>query len=196
MDSFRIAVIAILVFVILGIAPLLDSGQFIIPFGLLKPTFVVILIIGFFIERKKLKLLDYVAMFWTAGLLVTSKFLFEIFLQGRISDNSLEIYKDFHANATLLTYIALLLWMLLLAWKDKNNWSIVQLVGALGIFSSFLLNELFWLLPLVMLWYLGIYFQKKKGTLHSGLAVFFLFTIVVVWLSAYFFGRDAVLLQL
>lgn len=197
MEPFRIAIIAIMAFVILGLAPLFDSGQFILPIGLLKPTFSIILLIGLFIEKKKLKLVEYAALVWAIGFLVTSKFLFDIVFRGSVSKSTLNLYYDFHAFVTLISYIALLLWMLLLAWKEKNNsWSIIQAIGAVGMFASLMMNELLWLLPLVIVWYLGIHFQKKKGTVHKALALFLFFTVVATWLSAYFFGHDAILLQL
>src|SRR6218665_3662254 len=196
MDPFRIAIIAIMAYVILGLAPLLDSGQFVLPIGLFKPTFFVILVIGLIVQKKKLQFSDAVALVWTFGLLLTSKFIFDIFWNRELTENQINIYYGIHDIGNLITYIFLLFWMLLIAWREKSRLSIDQVIGALGFFVCLMMNAFIWTIFPLIIWFLGMFFQKKRNALHYGLATFLFFVVVAVWCSAYFFGEDAILLQL
>ncbi len=196
MDPLRVAIIAIMAYVILGLGLLLQSGQFVLPIGLFKPTFLVILIVGLIIQKKKIQLSEIAAFVWASGMLLTSKFLFfDILMNRELSDDQITFYGDLHNWANLVSYIFLLFWMLLMAWKEKSKLSILQVIGALGFFSCLMLNEFVWIILPTLIWYSGVFLQKNRKTANDALAVFLTFVVVSIWLSAYFFGEEAVLQQ-
>jgi len=195
MEPVRITIIAIMAYVILGLAPLLESGQLVLPYTLFKPTFLLILIVGIIVQKKKMQFAESVAFVWTGGLLLTSKFVFDIFWNRELTDNEFNFYYSLRDYTNLATYVSLLLWMLLIAWKENSKLSVIQVIGAIGLFVCLMSNELTWIILPTLVWYSGMFLQKNRKTVNYALAVFLMFTIVSVWLSAYFFGIDAVLIQ-
>jgi len=196
MDPVRIAIIAIMVFVILGISPLLGSGQFVLPIGLFKPAFFLILAIGLIVQKTKIKFSEATAFVWTLGLLLSSKFIFDIFWNGSLSEDQINFYYGFHDFTNLVTYSFLLLWMLLIAWRENSRWSVLQVIGGIGFFCCLLLNLFEWTILPVSIWFGGMLLMKNRQTVDYALAVFLFFVVVSTWLSAYFFGVDTILLQL
>lgn len=196
MDPVRIAIIAIMAFVILGLGLLLQSGQFVLPVGLFKPAFFLICAIGLIVQKSKIKFSEVTAILWTLGLLLSSKFIFDIFWNGNLSEEQINFYYWFHDFTNLVTYTFLLLWMLLIAWKENSKWSVLQIIGGIGLFSCLLLNLFEWTILPVSIWFGGMLFIKNRQTVDYALAVFLFFVVVATWVSAYFFGVDAILLQL
>lgn len=196
MGPLRISIIAIMAFVILGISPLLGSGQFIMPYGLFKPTFFIILVIGLIVQKKKVRFSEATAFVWTLGLALSSKFIFDIFWDNNMTEEKIRFYYSFHDLANLVTYVFLLLWMLLIAWKEKGSWSVLQVIGAVGFFVCLLLNAFEWTILPATIWFGGMLMMKNRHTVDYALAVFLYFVVASTWLSAYFFGMDTILIQL
>lgn len=196
MEPFRIAVIAIAAYVIIGLAPFLESGQFVLPIGLFKPTFFIIAVLGFIQQKKRLKFNDYVLLLWSLLFAFTSKFIIDLVWGASMTPEATERFFTLQAWLHLLAYLILMLWMTGYAWRKMYIFGTLQLIGATGMLACLLLNFYIWLPLPALLWFIGVALQKEKEEVPYAIAVFMIFFICSAWISGCFFGADAILLQL
>ena len=196
MDPLRVAVIAIMAFVILALAPFLETGTFVLPFGLFMPAFFIIAVAGLIIQSKKPGLSEYIALIWTFGLCVSSKFVADIFLNESTPKDTKEIYLTAKEIIKLIVYLLLLLWIVLQADRTKTIWKWLQIIGGLGILCCLFLEMSGLLIIPTLLWFAGVLVSNKTRDTHYALAVFFTFLVLAGTITGYFFGAEAIILQL
>ena len=196
MNPFKITIIAISAYMMLAINLFLDVKQFVLPIGLFKPTLFVIAVLSLVVLKKKPQPIDWVLVSWTALLGFSSKFFLDIVINQQAM--------DMHENAILLaiSITHIVAYLLLLFWIIFNSRTVdtlprfLQLLGGVGLFACFFLDNYLLLLIPAIVWFAGVVLQKNKTEIYYAVSLFLVFSVISLWLTGYFFGAESVLNQL
>jgi hypothetical protein len=196
MNPFKITIIAISVFVLTALTLFLDTGHFVMPIGLFKPTLILLVVLCLWFNKKRLIFTDFVLIGWALLLSLSSKFFLDIVLSQKIVSESADGVFAFLSLTHIVAFLLLFLWMILIAWKQDLKSRSIQIVGALGMFACFYANLYVLLIIPTIVWFIGTFIHKQKNETYEAISIFLFFAIAGSWITAYFYGSQAVLLQL
>jgi len=195
MTSERIPQIAIATALVFGVIIFLESGKFIMPFGLFKPALFICAVIILIAEKKKLQIVDWLLVGWTAVLAATATFTLQFFFSEETAEKHGELMLTVLSFLQIIGFSLLFLWQIAVSKTSSFFTKSLQIVGAAGMFAALLLNSYFWLLAPTVLWFLGLAIEKKRSS-NYGMALLLFFVIVTCWVSGYFFGMESIAGQL
>lgn len=196
MNPFKVTIIAISVFVLTALTLFLDTGHFVMPIGLLKPTLVLLAALCLWFNKKRLVFTDLVLISWALLLSLSSKFFLDIVLSQKIVSESADGVFAFLSLTHVVAFLLLFLWMILIAWKQDLKSRTIQIVGGLGMFACFYANLYVLLIIPTIVWFIGTLITRQKNETYEAISIFLFFAIAGSWITAYFYGSQAVLLQL
>ncbi len=195
MTSERIPQIAIATALVFGVIIFLESGKFILPFGLFKPALFICTVIILIAEKKKLQLVDWLLIGWTTILAATSTFVLQFFFSEATAEKHAELMLVVLSFMQILGFSLLFLWQIAVSKPSSFFTKFLQITGAAGMLIALLLNSYFWLLAPTVLWFLGLAIEKKRSSSY-GMALLLFFAIISCWVSGYFFGMESIVAQL
>lgn len=195
MSSERIPQIAIATALVFGVIIFLESGKFILPFGLFKPALFICALIILIAERKKMQIVDWLLVGWTTVLAATATFTLQFFFSEESVENHHDLMLTVLSFLQIIGYTLLFLWQIGVSKSSSFFTKFLQIAGAAGMFAALLLNSYFWLLAPTVLWFLGLAIEKKRSS-NYGMSLLLFFAIVSCWISGYFFGMESVVAQL
>lgn len=196
MNPFRIAIITISVFLLTALTLFLDTGHFVMPVGLMKPTLIVLVVLCLYFNKKKLVFVDLVLIGWALLLSLSSKFFLDIVLSEDMIGASKSRILAILSLTHLVAFLLLFLWMILISWKQDLKTRSIQMFGALGMFVCFYANLYVLLIIPTVVWFTGTFITKQKNETYEAVSIYLFFVIAGSWITAYFYGSQAVLLQL
>ncbi len=196
MNPFKVTIIAISVFVLTAFTLFLDTGHFVMPIGLFKPTLILLVVLCLWFNKKRLVFTDFVLIGWALLLSLSSKFFLDIVLSQKIVSESADGVFAFLSLTHIVAFLLLFLWMSLIAWKQDLKSRTIQIVGALGMFVCFYADLYVLLIIPTVVWFIGTLIHKQKNETYDAISIFLFFAIAGSWITAYFYGSQAVLLQL
>ncbi len=202
MISERIVLLAVLTAGMYGISIYMDGGTFVFPFGLYKPGILLVAIILLIANRKKPGLPEITLLISGIALAASSTFILQFFISDSEFEQNEQAVREFSAWLFLTFVLFFFFWQILLAMEDKTIFRWLQIANAsammlclvMGTISEAASGEMFvWLIVPTLMWLLSVFFNRTPNPLHKSMAGLFGFVIGSSWVSALFFGQDAIL---
>ncbi len=187
MTSERISSLTILTACMFAFVHYMQYGIWIFPFALYKTALFVAILLMFILERKKLQLTGWLALGWSFTLMLTSRFILEIFVpEQRLPRLLNSLYVDFTFIAFCLIFVV---WGILISLRTEKLWAKIGGVAcALMLTTCFLLNAYVWaVLPLIG-WLVCIFQEKDRTHTHFAIVTLLAFFYITTWISGAYWG--------
>ena len=202
MVSERIVLLSITTACVYAISIFAESGVFILPFGLYKPGILVVAVILLIANRKKLRLSEIALLISAVALAASSIFILQFFISDDEFIRNEQGIRLFSACSFLVFVLCFFIWQILLAIKDKTIFRWLQIANAvammlcmaMGTISEAASYEMFvWLVVPTVMWLFSVFLNRTPDPMNKSMAGLVGFVILSSWISAVFFGQEAIL---
>jgi hypothetical protein len=195
MTSERIVLLSILTACIYATTIFAESGVFLLPFGLFKPALFILAVV-LVIVNKRFGWQEIMLLLATFSGVLSSKMVLDIFISHTYYfEHKIEI-ETFTSLALLSFTIFLLIWQVLIAWKDKTQFRWLQIINGLVMLTCIWTELYFWLIVPTLMWLMSVFLSRNENSLHKSFAGLYGFVIISCWISGVFFGAETILLNL
>lgn len=193
MISERIVLLAILTACMFGLSTLMRDGVFLLPFVLYKFGLFLIAVILLIANRAKIRLPEIMLLLWTFSLVLSSKPVYEVFFRENYLRQHQEELLVFSTWSLLSFVVFFFVWQILIALKDKTRFRWLQMINASLIMICFFMNMYEWMIVPFWMWMLSVFLSRNENPLHKSFAGLYGFVFLSAWISALYFGKDAIL---
>ncbi|MDR0801159.1 hypothetical protein [Fluviicola sp.] len=193
MISERIVLLAVLTAGMYGLSTLMRDGVFLLPFVLYKLGMFLVAVILLIANKTKIRWQEGVLLLWTGFLALSSKFIYEIVCSHRYLSEHRGELQAFSTWCLLGFVVFFFIWQVLIALLDKTIFRWLQIINASLIMICFFMNMFEWMIVPFWMWILSIFLSRNENSLHKSLAGLYGFVFLSSWISALYFGKEAVL---
>ncbi|MNU62759.1 hypothetical protein D3C71_519970 [compost metagenome] len=176
-----------------GLSTFMRDGVFLLPFVLYKFGLFLIAVILLITNRTKIRLQEVMLLLWTFSLVLSSRPVFEVFFGESYLLQHQEELLVFSTWSLLSFVIFFFVWQILIALKDKTIFRWLQMINALLIMTCFFMNMYEWMIVPFWMWILSVFLSRNENPLHKSVAGLYGFVFLSAWISALYFGKDAIL---
>lgn len=193
MLSERIVLLAILTAGMFGLSTFMRDGVFLLPFVLYKLGLFLVAVSLLIANKAKIRWQEGMLLLWTGFLGLSSTFIYEIvFSQSYLSDHH-EAFLRFSTWCLLGFVVFFFIWQVLIALQDKTNFRWLQIINASLIMICFFMNMFEWMIVPFWMWMLSVFLSRNENPLHKSMAGLYGFVFLSAWISALYFGKEAIL---
>jgi hypothetical protein len=192
MTSERIVLLSILTACIYAITIFMESGVFLLPFGLFKPALFIIAL-SLAIVNKRFGWQEITLLLATLALALSSKFFLQFVISHeRMHTSQVEI-ETFVSFSLIAATLFLLTWQVLIAWEDRTQFRWLQIINAVVMLTCIWMNMYVWLIVPTLMWLMSVFLSRNQNPMHKSFAGLLGFVIVSSWISGLIFGGEAIL---
>lgn len=193
MLSERIVLLAVLTAGMFGLSTYMKDGVFLLPLVLYKVGLFLVALILLIANKAKIRWQEGALLLWTFSLLLSSKFIYEIlFSQSYLTEHH-DQFLVFSTRCLLGFVVFFFVWQILIALQDKTNFRWLQIINASLIMICFFMNMFEWMIVPFWMWMLSVFLSRNENPLHKSMAGLYGFVFLSAWISALYFGKEAIL---
>lgn len=193
MISERIVLLAVLTAGMYGLSVFMKDGIFLFPFVLYKLGLFLVAVILLVANKAKIRLQELALLLWTFSLLLSSRPVYEIIFGEDFLRQHQEGLLFFSTWCLLGFVIFFFAWQILIALRDKTIFRWLQIINASIMMMCFFLNMYEWMIVPFWMWILSVFLSRNENPLHKSFAGLFGFVFLSSWISALYFGKEAIL---
>lgn len=196
MISNRVVGLAIVTLSMFAFSIFMQDGVFLYPFGLFKAVLFVLFPVMLIVDKVKPGIKDWLLLIATSSLFIGSNFALQIVFP-EISDAKTADRIVLIQSLTLVCASLCLLMNAVLFAKDYNDRPAIFFgIGFLGLATAILSNHLEWGIGTLPCWFFAAYLKGKLEERFRSFSLLMGLLILITTLSAFYFGKDQVLLSL
>lgn len=193
MVSERIVLLAVLTAGMYGLSTFMKDGVFLLPFVLYKLGLFLVAVILLIANKARNSWQEGMLLLWTGSLALSSKFIYEILFSHSYLMAHQEGLQVFSTWCLLGFVVFFFVWQILIALPDKTNFRWLQIINASLIMICFFMNMFEWMIVPFWMWMLSVFLSRNENPVHKSLAGLYGFVFLSSWISALYFGKEAIL---
>jgi hypothetical protein len=195
MTSNRVTGLAIVTLSMFAFSIFMKDGVFLYPFGLFKAVLFLVFPVMLIVDKVKPELKDWLLLFAMSCLFFGSNFALQIVYPEISDDHTADRIVLIQSLSLVFASVCFLVNAVLFA-KDYNDRpSIFFGIGFLGLATAILSNHLEWGIGTLPCWFLAAYLKGKLEERFRSFSLLLGLLILTIALSAFYFGKDQVLLS-
>lgn len=192
----KIVALTSLTFLMFALGIYFQNGVFLLPLALFKPALFFVVVLSLIPRYKTIRLAEVSLLVWTFLVAISSQFVLQFFYSEQEFEAKSETILDFQ-NLILLAAIAVLFgWQIWCSYQLKGLMRILNLINSIAFTACLLTGLTEWLIVPLIMWVLTFNSLFFKQTIHYAIAVFLLFIIASIVLTAMYYGSKPVILAL
>lgn len=192
----KIVALTSLTFLMFALGIYFQNGVFLLPLALFKPALFFVVVLSLIPRYKTIRLAEVTLLIWTFLVAISSQFVLQFFYSEQEFETKSDAILDFQ-NLILLAAITVLFgWQIWCAFQLKGLMRILNLINSCAFTACLLVGLTEWLIVPLIMWVLTFNSLFFKQTIHYAIAVFLLFIVVSIVLTAMYYGSKPVILAL
>lgn len=192
----KIVALTSLTFLMFALGIYFQNGVFLLPLALFKPALFFVVVLSLIPRYKTIRLAEVTLLIWTFLVAISSQFVLQFVYSEQEFETKSDAILDFQ-NLILLAAITVLFgWQIWCAFQLKGLMRILNLINSCAFIACLLVGLTEWLIVPLIMWVLTFNSLFFKQTIHYAIAVFLLFIVVSIVLTAMYYGSKPVILAL
>ncbi|MFY8069870.1 MAG: hypothetical protein ACOVMG_07230 [Flavobacterium sp.] len=192
----KVVALTSLTFIMFAVGIYFQNGVFLMPLALFKPALFFVVVISLIPRIKSIRLAEITLLIWTFLVAISSQFVLQFFYSEQEFETKSESILDFQNLILLAAIVVLFGWQIWCSFQLKGLMRILNLINAIAFTTCLLTGLTEWLIVPLIMWVVTFNSLFFKQTVHYAIAIFLLFIVASIVLTAMYYGSKPVILAL